>query len=128
QLGGCGRVGDCRSNFCGEGPVRGGRGPFLYSWAGLLSAPFSLRAGWHTADASDDRLGSPAATTGSAASLHCSQSFCCAFSPVSAVLSEIAVVRRRTEVAAHGLEASSRHGRVGASLEPDAVAPTRRVG
>jgi hypothetical protein len=32
QLGGCGRVGDCRNNFCGEGPVRGGRGPFLYSW------------------------------------------------------------------------------------------------
>src|SRR5699024_11556628 len=32
QLGGCGRVGDRRNNFCGEGPVRGGRGPFLYSW------------------------------------------------------------------------------------------------
>src|SRR5699024_10994515 len=32
QLGGCGRVGDCRNNFCGEGPVRVGRGPFLYSW------------------------------------------------------------------------------------------------
>src|SRR5699024_2290783 len=48
QLGGCGRVGDCRNNFCGEGPVRGGRGPFLYSWvlfyswAGLLSAPFCV--------------------------------------------------------------------------------------
>src|SRR5699024_8192402 len=50
QLGGCGRVGDCRNNFCGEGPVRGGRGPFLYSWvpfswAGLLSAPFCVKGG-----------------------------------------------------------------------------------
>src|SRR5699024_6796212 len=36
DLGGCGRVGDCRNNFCGEGPVRGGRGPFLHSWVLFL--------------------------------------------------------------------------------------------
>src|SRR5699024_12039156 len=50
QLGGCGRVGDCRNNFCGEGPVRVGRGPFLYSWVlfyswrGCCLPPFSLWA------------------------------------------------------------------------------------
>src|SRR5699024_4928508 len=51
QLGGCGRVGDCRNNFCGEGRVRVGRGPFLYSWVlfihgrGCCLPPFVSRAG-----------------------------------------------------------------------------------
>jgi DNA-binding XRE family transcriptional regulator len=100
--------------ICGEGPVRGGRGPFLYSWVlfyswrGCLS-PFVSRAGWHTADAGDDRLGSPADKTGSAASFHCSHSLCRAFSPVTAVVSGIAVVRRSNEADAYGLEASCRH-------------------
>src|SRR5699024_395440 len=100
----------------------------FYSWAGLLSAPFSLWAGWHTADAGDDRLGSPADKTVSAASFHCSPSLCRAFSPVTAVVSGIAVVRRSNEADAHGLEASCRHGRVGAPLETDAVAQSRRAG
>ena len=94
---------------------------------GCLS-PFVSRAGWHTADAGDDRLGSPADKTGSAAWFHCSHFLCRAFSPVTAVVSGIAVVRRSNEADAHGLEASCRHGRVGAPLETDAVAQSRRAG
>src|SRR5699024_9997685 len=95
---------------------------------GCCLPPFVSRAGWHTADAGDDRLGSPADKTGSAASFHCSHSLCRAFSPVTAVVSGIAVVRRSNEADAHGLEASCRHGRVGAPLETDAVAQSRRAG
>src|SRR5699024_1385574 len=80
------------------------------------------------ADAGDDRLGSPADKTGSAAWFHCSHFLCRAFSPVTAVVSGIAVVRRSNEADAHGLEASCRHGRVGAPLETDAVAQSRRAG